>query len=69
MITYWIIMKQYNDQDKAIKATVRDMLITGESFGAAADRIIANTPVGHAAPERETLLRKLAKAKESLERR
>jgi hypothetical protein len=68
MIIYWIIMKQYNDQDKAIMATVRDMIITGEAFEPVADRIIYNTPAGHKAPEREALLRKLKKAKASLER-
>jgi len=65
MIIYWTIMKQYNDEDKAIKATVPDMCITGEACGPVADRIIANTPAGHTAPEREKLLRKLEKAKAS----
>ena len=66
-MNYWNIIKQYDDEDKAIKATLRTMLITGEEFGPVAERIIANTPAGHVAPKLETLLRKLAQA--SLNRR
>jgi hypothetical protein len=68
-MNYWTIMKQYGDEDKAVMATVREMLITGEAFGPVAERIIYNTPAGHTAPKWEPLLSKLGKAKASLERR